>query len=73
MGYALLEIDHAAEAIALFEWNAQRFPASSRVHDSLADAYWRSGDRARAVAGFQRAVELDPKNEAAKQMLEALR
>lgn len=73
MGYALLEIDHAAEAIALFEWNAQRFPTSSNVHDSLADGYWRSGDRARAIAGFQRAVELDPRNEAARQMLEALR
>ena len=69
----LRELDHTAEAIALFEWNAQRFPASSSVHDSLADAYWRSGDRARARAGFQRAVELDPKNEPAQQMLEALR
>lgn len=73
MGYALLEIDHTAEAIALFEWNVQRFPTSSHVHDSLADGYWRSGDRARAIAGFQRAVELDPKNEDARQMLEALR
>jgi enterochelin esterase-like enzyme len=73
MGYALLEFDHRAEAIALFEWNAQRFPTSSSVHDSVADAYWRGGDRARAIAGFQRAVELNPKNEAAKAMLEALR
>jgi enterochelin esterase-like enzyme len=73
MGYALLEIDHAAEAVALFEWNAQRFPKSGNVQDSLADGYWRSGDRARAIAGFQRAVELDPKNDAAKQMLDALR
>jgi enterochelin esterase family protein len=73
MGYALLELDHTAEAIALFEWNAQRFPMSGAVHDSLADGYLRSGDRARAVASFQRAVELDPKNDAAKQMLDALR
>jgi tetratricopeptide (TPR) repeat protein len=73
MGYALLELDHRAAAIALFEWNAQRFPTSSSVHDSLADACWRSGDRARAIAGFRRAVELNPKNETAKVMLEALR
>jgi enterochelin esterase-like enzyme len=73
MGSALRELDHIEEAIALFEWNVQRFPASSKAHDNLADAYWRNGDRARAIAGFQRAVELDPKNEPAKQMLEALR
>jgi enterochelin esterase-like enzyme len=73
MGSALRELDHIAEAIALFEWNAQRFPTSSSVHDSLADAYWRSGDNARAIPSFRRAVELDPNNEPAKQMLEALR
>jgi enterochelin esterase-like enzyme len=73
IGSGLRELDHTAEAIPLFEWNAQRFPTSSSVHDSLADSYWRSGDRTRAIAGLQRAVELDPKNAPAKQMLEALR
>jgi tetratricopeptide (TPR) repeat protein len=73
MGSALRELDHIAEAVALFEWNAERFPTSSTAHDNLGDAYWRRGDRARAVAAFQRAVQLDPKNEPAQQMLEALR
>jgi enterochelin esterase family protein len=73
IGYAVLELDHPAEAIALFEWNAQRFPASSNALDSLGDACWRAGDRARAITSFKRAVELDPKNEGSRHMLELLR
>src|SRR5262249_11705245 len=65
-GYALLELDHAREALALFVWNAERFPKSGNVHDSLGEGYWRVGDRARAVASYQRSLELDPKNDNAK-------
>lgn len=73
IGNSLRELDHIAEAIPIFEWNAQRFPANSSLHDSVADLYWRTGDAKRAIAAFQRVLELDPKNGTAKQMLEALR
>ena len=36
LGSALFELDHTAKAIALFEWNAQRFPTSSSEWTSTA-------------------------------------
>jgi hypothetical protein len=42
----------------------------SNAHDSLGEAYWHAGDRARAL---QRLLELNPKNDNAKMMLDALR
>lgn len=70
---ALLELDHTKEALPIFAWNVQRFPKSGNVHDSLGEAYWHAGDRARAVASYQRSLELDPKNDNAKRMIELLR
>jgi hypothetical protein len=62
--YALLEIEHTGEAMPLFEWNAQRFPRSANVLDSLGDAQYTAGDRVKALATSKRAVQLDPKGPA---------
>ena len=72
-GYALAELGHAKQALALFAWNAQRFPASGNLQDSLAEGYYLTGDRAKALATYRRALELDPKNDNAKHMIELLR
>ena len=39
-----------------FRDNADAFPASPNVHDSLGDAYCRAGDTASAIASYQRAA-----------------
>ncbi|HEX4421641.1 MAG TPA: alpha/beta hydrolase-fold protein [Kofleriaceae bacterium] len=70
---AVLELDHAQDALRLLAWNAARFPGSAAVHDSLGDAYWHAGDRARAVASYQRSLAIDPKNDHAKLMADLLR
>ena len=72
-GYAVLELGHAKAARALFEWNVKRFPKSGNAHDSLAEAYYAQGDRVRAVASYKKSLELDPKNENAKKLIELLR
>jgi len=71
--YALLELDRTKEALPIFEWNAKRFPKSANVHDGLGEAYWHAGDRQRAIASYQRSLELDPKNDNAKRMIDVLR
>jgi enterochelin esterase family protein len=70
--YSLLELGHAKEAIPLFQWNVERFPTSSNVHDSLGEAHYLAGDRTKALASYKKALELDPKNENAKRMIELL-
>jgi len=39
----------------------------------LADAYAARGDKELAIKNYERAVELDPANETAKELLEKLR
>lgn len=73
IGYALLAHQRDKDAIALFEWNVQRFPNSWNDHDSLADGYRHAGDRARSIASYKRSLELNPKNDNAKQMIETMR
>lgn len=72
-GYALLAVQRAGDALPILEWNAKRFPRSSNAHDSLADGYRHTGDRARSIASYKRSLELDPKNNNARRMIDSMR
>jgi hypothetical protein len=48
LGYRYLGRNAFQEAIAVFEFNLRRFPASDNVYDSLAEASIKAGDAARA-------------------------
>ncbi len=50
LGYRYLAREAFAEAIAVFEFNVRRFPASDNVYDSLAEACIKANDMARAEA-----------------------
>lgn len=69
VGYVLLGIERAKDAIPLFAWNAERFPKSGNVHDSLGEAFYVAGDRKAALASYKRSFALDPKNDNAKKMI----
>jgi tetratricopeptide (TPR) repeat protein len=69
LGYALLERRRSVDAIRIFELNVRQFPTSANVFDSLGEALYRSGKRAEAAKAFARAVELDPSNVNAREML----
>jgi CubicO group peptidase (beta-lactamase class C family) len=73
IGYVLLQRKRLADAIAVFQWNARRFPESWNAFDSLGEAYAAAGDRANAIASYQRSLELNPKNSNATAMLQKLR
>lgn len=63
LGYALLARD-TKQAIAVFKLNVDAFPDSANAHDSLAEAYAKSGDKKSAIAEYERAalaVEKDPR------------
>ena len=72
LGYTLLREKKLAEAIAILELNAEAFPRSANVYDSLGEAYLAAGDRQQAIANFRRALELNPGNASAKKHLERL-
>ena len=70
---AVLELDHWKPALRILAWSTERSPQSAAAHDALGDAYWHGGDRARAVASYQRSLALDPRNDHARAMLDVLR
>jgi tetratricopeptide (TPR) repeat protein len=72
LGYELLRAKKTREAVAVFALNAELYPQSFNVYDSLGDAYAESGDKELAVRNYRRSLELNPKNENATRMLKKL-
>lgn len=70
-GYAVGKKDYAG-AITLLRLNEQHFPESASVHFNLGEAYRAVGDTAKAVAEYQRARQLDPRQEGAVRALKEL-
>ena len=73
LGYRFLGQDKFAEAIAVFTLNADLYPKSWNVYDSLGEAYMKSGNKELAIANYEKSIALDPKNENGKKILEELR
>ena len=61
LGYELLKVDDYPAALAVFERVVAEHPQSAGAYDSLGDAWLQQGDKARAAAAFDKALELDPK------------
>ena len=58
LGYQLLAQKQLDEALALFQKNVKDHPGSWNACDSLAEAYALKGDKAQAVAWYQKAKAL---------------
>jgi predicted alpha/beta superfamily hydrolase len=62
-GYQLLGNGKNGEAIAVFRSNAERYPHSPNVYDSLAEAYEKAGKLELARSNYERAVQLGTRND----------
>ncbi|MEO8700296.1 MAG: DUF2911 domain-containing protein [Kofleriaceae bacterium] len=56
--YRLMGEKKVDEAVALFQSIAQKYPASWNAHDSLAEALATKGDKAGAIAAYEKALGL---------------
>lgn len=72
LGYGLLNLDLVDEAISVFTLNAKRYPDSWNTWDSLAEAYYRKGDKESAIKYYKKSIELNPDNEHGKNMLKEI-
>lgn len=62
-----------ARAILYFEMATEAYPGSWAAWDSLAAAYDANGEKDKAIATYQRSLQLNPRNENASKKLQALR
>lgn len=73
LGYRLLGVKKIREAIEIFKLNVEAYPQSANVYDSLGETYMMNGDKELAIRNYLRAVELNPQNTNAIEMLKKLR
>ena len=71
-GYLLLGEGKVTEAISVLRLNVYLYPESANVYDSLGEAYMTAGNTALAIENYEKSLELDPKNENAREKLTEL-
>ena len=73
LGYRLLGNNKLKEAIEIFKFIVSEYPESANAYDSLGEVYMKAGEKELAIKNYEKSLELNPKNENAKKMLEDLR
>lgn len=72
-GYRLMAQKKTTEAIEVFKLNVKLYPESANTYDSLGEAYAAAGNRKLAIENYEKAVKMNPKNEAGKAILAKLK
>jgi Tfp pilus assembly protein PilF len=62
IGYRLLQANRVADAVEVFKANAQAYPASANVFDSLGEAYEKQGSLDLARESYERAARVGKEN-----------
>lgn len=63
LGGELRKAGKIKESIKIFDLNVQEYPNSTLVYESLADLYKRNNNKKGAIYNFEKACEIDPKNQ----------
>jgi len=73
LGYHFLLNGKIKDAIELLKLNTIAYPNSGNVYDSLGEAYLKDGQQELAIKNYEKALELNPGNSTAKQVIEELK
>ena len=69
-GYVLMAAGKPDKAQLVFKMNLLLYPGNANLHDSLGEYYFKTGYFNLAKEQYGKVLELDPKNEHAKKMME---
>jgi predicted transcriptional regulator YdeE len=73
LGYGLLFAGKESDAVTVFQKNAQEYPQSWNVYDSLAEAYTKVGKKDLAIENYEKSLQLNPKNDNGAEQLKKLK
>jgi CubicO group peptidase (beta-lactamase class C family) len=59
-------------AIAVMQLNLRLYPADGNSHDTLGEVYLLKGEREQGIAHYRKALQMDPKNNNARDVLKKL-
>lgn len=69
LGYSFLNKNQTELSTKIFALNCSEYPNSANVYDSLGEIYEVTGKLDLAKQNYQKSLDLDPKNENARQMI----
>ena len=72
LGYQLLAAKRPLDALEIFKLNVEMFPKSSNPYDSLGEVYLAGDQKELALANYKKALEFDPANSNAAQVINRL-
>ena len=72
IGYYYISNGDIISAIKILKLNTEQFHNSANAHDSLGEAYLSNKEMALALQHYKKSLELDPKNDNAKSMIEKI-
>jgi hypothetical protein len=73
LGYQLLQFGKIDQAIAVLKLNAESYPGSANVYDSLGEAFAVKGNKDEAVINYEKSLKLNPKNKNAEDNIKKLK
>jgi len=73
LGYQLLGMKKAKEAIEIFKLNVEAYPEAFNVYDSLGEAYMINGDDSLAIQNYKKSLDLNPQNTNAELMIKRIK
>lgn len=73
LGYMLLYSGKEADAVQVFQKNAQEYPQSANVYDSLGEAYMKVGEKDLAIKNYEKTLQMKADNPNAVEQLKKLR
>ena len=73
LGYRLLNANMKKRALAMFKLNAEMYPKSANVYDSLGEFYMLTGNKKLAIENYEKSLKLNPDNKRAEEMLKKLK
>lgn len=72
LGYQVLGLKRVKDAIEIFKLNVEMFPNAANPYDSLGEAYLADNQKELALVNYKKAVELNPANANAVQIVNRL-
>ncbi|MEJ2636952.1 MAG: alpha/beta hydrolase-fold protein [Calditrichia bacterium] len=72
IGYREMNKGNMEAALEAFRMNAENYPESANVYDSIGEFYLKNGNREKAIDNYRRSLELNPQNANALKVLKQL-
>ncbi|WP_035375079.1 serine hydrolase [Pseudoduganella violaceinigra] len=70
LAYQYAQAGQPGTGIAILKRASALFPQDGNLHDSMGELYLMTGDKTNAATAYRRAIQLDPSNNNAKEMLQ---